>query len=320
MKKIFALLIVFFLLSLCCISNLKAYNGLNKSSDGRKYAVIVVGRYAGRLQDAFPKNFQQYYGWYLNAAGMMYSMLKDTYGYTDENIFLLTSLREQYDTPDSFNPNWIDYESNKENLKDVLSQFKPGGEIWMNINDSLIFTYINHGSDEDENDNGKYAHNTIFAFPYEFNTIQEMISYYIFKRNQGAYKLYDWELGEYLENIHAGKMIFFLQPCNSGGFINDISGINRIVCAASREDELATAGWIEIFIHGLNGKADANGDEKISILEAYEYTARRINEKTTDEHPLIDDNDDGIGHHYTEVGYDPTNPNSDGYVAARTYL
>ena len=174
--------------------------------------------------------------------------------------------------------------------------------------------------DEDKNINGKYAHNTFFGFPYEFNNIKEMISYFIFKNNQDDYKLYDWELGEYIENIHAGKMIFILQPCYSGGFINDLTGINHIVCTSCREDEISNVGWIEPFIHGLNGKADANGDEKISILEAYEYAARIVNEKTTKEHPLVDDNDDGIGHHYIEVGYDPTNPNADGYLSGRTFL
>lgn len=290
-----------------------------KDSDNN-YAVIVVGRYAGRYQDALPKNFQKYYTWYLNSAGRTYSMLKDTYGYSDENIFLLVTIREGYTIPDSFNVDWIDYISNKDNLKYVLSQFKPGGDIWLNNNDSLVFTFINHGNDEDKKINGKFAHNTFFGFPYEFNSIIDVIYYFIFKKNQETYKLYDWELSEYLENIYAGKMIFILQPCYSGGFINDLSSINRIILSASRETELATASWIEPLISGLNGNADANGDKKISILEAYEYAARKVNEKTSDEHPMLDDNSDGIGHHYTEVGYDPTIPDSDGYLAGRTYL
>ena len=251
---------------------------------------------------------------------MMYSMLKENYGYTDENIFLLVSFRERYDIPDSFNTDWVDYNSTKENLHFVLSMFKPGGAIWMNFTDSLVFTYINHGSDEDKKENGKYAHNTFFGFPYEFDTISQMISYFIFKRGQDDYRIYDWELAEYLENIHAGKMVCILQPCYSGGFVNDLSGINRIICTASREDEPATVSWIEPFIRGLGGLADADGDKRISLLEAYEYAARKVNEKTTEEHPLLDDNSDGIGHHFSEVGYDPCRPNSDGYLSARTFL
>lgn len=319
-KKITILIIIYLLSSLAVQPLINAHIlGLHNES-GDAYAIIVVGRYAGRLQDVFPKNFQQYYTWYLNSAAMTYSMLKDTYGYADENIFLLVSLRERYLVPDSFDPDWIDYPSTKEHLKLVLDKLKPGGDIWMKDDDSLVFTYINHGMDEEEKENGKYAHDTFFGFPYEFDSIRDIISYFIFKQNVGEYRLYDWELAQYLENIHSAKKIFILQPCFSGGFVNDLSGINHIVCTASREDEYAAESWIEPFIRGLAGKADANGDDKISILEAYEYAARKVNEKTSNEHPLLDDNDDGIGHHYSDVGYDPTNPNDDGYVSARTYL
>lgn len=287
---------------------------------GDAYAIIVVGRYAGRLQDIFPKNFQQYYTWYLNAAAKTYSMLKDSYGYTDDHIFLLVSLRDRYQIPNSFDPDWIDYPSTKEHVKLVLEKCKPGGDIWMKDDDTLVFTYINHGMDEKERNNGKYAHDTFFGFPYEFDSIKDIISYFVFRKDIEQFRLYDWELAQFCENIHSGKKIFILQPCFSGGFINDLSGINHIVCTASREDEYAAESWIEPFIQGLAGKADANGDGKISILEAYEYAARKVNEKTSTEHPLLDDNDDGVGHHYSEVGYDPTNPSYDGYVSARTYL
>lgn len=314
----------FIIISIICIlfisPNILGIITINFNDREGKYAVIVVGRYVGRWQDSLPNNFEKYYGWYLNSAGMMYNLLRESYNYSDENIFLLVSLREKFEIPSSFYPEWIDYDSNKENLKKVLSYFKPGGDIWMGNKDSLVFVYINHGLDEDKKDNGKYAHDTFFGFPYEYNNIKDLILYFIFKKNQSTYKLYDWELSEFIENIHAGKMIFILQPCYSGGFINDLSGINHIICTSSRESEKAMESWIEPFIRGLDGKADANGDNMISILEAYEYAARKVNEKTSSEHPLLDDNDDGIGHHFSEIGYDPSNPNLDGYLSGRSYL
>ncbi|MBS3778070.1 MAG: hypothetical protein KGY65_05255 [Candidatus Thermoplasmatota archaeon] len=319
MKKMKVIIVLVFMILPQFFVEVTAEKNLNQPMDN-KYAVIVVGRYAGGFRELFPENFQKYYSWYLNAAGMAYSMLKDHYGYSDENIFLLASLREQFVIPDSFNPSWIDYKSNKENLKNVLYNFKPGGKFWMDGTDSLVFIYINHGSDQQKNINGKYAHNTFFGFPYEFNTIREMIRYFFFKKNPEAFKLYDWELGEYIENIHAARMLFILQPCYSGGFINELSGINHIIFTASKENEVATVSWIEPLLRGLSGKADANGDGKISLLEAYEYAARKVNEKTTDEHPLLDDNSDGIGHHFTDAGYNPCIPNSDGFFSARSYL
>lgn len=53
---------------------------------------------------------------------------------------------------------------------------------------------------------------------------------------------------------------------------------------------------------------------KISIFEAYMYTAKLANNDYPREfHPLIDDNGDFIGHHYFETNYfydenDPDNP------------
>jgi hypothetical protein len=295
-------------------------SGITINKSQQKFAVIIVGRYAGQWQDVFPDNFQKYYGWYLNAAGMMYSTLRDTYDYSDESIFLLATLRENYETPESFNPEWVDFESNKENLHDVLLSFKPGEKNWLKHQDSLLLCYINHGNDENSKKNGKYAHDTFFGFPYEFSNLHEIIRFFILKQNTNDYRLYDWEFSEFCENIYAGKMIFLLQPCNSGGFINDLSGINRIICTASREDEVATVSWIEPIIRGLRGDAEANDDGRISILEAYEYAARKVLENTMNEHPLLDDNSDGIGHHFSEVGYNPCNPNNDGYLAARSFL
>ena len=173
-KKITILIIIYLLSSLAVQPLINAHILSLHNEPGDAYAIIVVGRYAGRLQDVLPKNFQQYYTWYLNSAAMTYSMLKDSYGYADENIFLLVSLRERYLVPDSFDPDWIDYPSTKEHLKLVLDKLKPGGDIWMKDDDSLVFTYINHGMDEEEKENGKYAHDTFFGFPYEFDSIRDL--------------------------------------------------------------------------------------------------------------------------------------------------
>jgi len=148
-------------------------------------------------------------------------------------------------------------------------------------------------------------------------------------------KLYDFELMFYSNGIKA-KMIFVLQPCFSGGFIGELSGENRIVCTASRGFEEAD-GWFGPFRRALN-KIDENGDGipdadlypqdgNISILEAYRYAADFVesNHPPGSQHPLIDDNNDGIGHHMYETNYyydpnDPDNPNRDGSLAADTFL
>lgn len=289
------------------------------SQQSRKYAIIIVGRYGGLIRDMTSENLQQYYGWYLNAAAMLYTILLETYQYEEEHIYLFTSLRDSLEEPAIFNEQWIDYPTSKTQIHALFTEFKPGGTIWLTNNDSLLVCFINHGSDDDRTD-GEGASNTFFSLPYRFQSMKDMVTYFLFPMRNDSFRLYDWELAEYIENINAKRLIFLLQPCHSGGFINELSGVNHIICTSCRENELGMQSWIEPFIQGLSGQADGNGDLKISVLEAYEYAARKVLEHTTIEHPLLDDNDDGIGHHFSEGGYNPFTPNYDGYLAARTYL
>jgi len=130
-------------------------------------------------------------------------------------------------------------------------------------------------------------------------------------------KIYDTELASFVSNIKA-KMTFFLQPCFSGAFIDDLSGENRVICTASRGSEPADS-WIGFMREALNFEVDAdyNKDGAISILEAYEYTAKKDDDKYGDLfHPLIDDDGRYPGHYYNEPGYGL----SDGKLAAQTFL
>jgi len=157
-------------------------------------------------------------------------------------------------------------------------------------------------------------------------------------------KLYDYELADYVGDYNfdgiKAKVIYALQPCMSGGFISELSGANRIICTASRGFEFADA-WIGPFRRALDKVDERSGpnqdqpgsdgipdadlydqDGKISILEAYRYAANFVAEnRPGKQHPLIDDNDDRVGHHFFETNYyDPYDPAKDGYIAANTFL
>ena len=68
----------------------KNLNFLNQQSDSEKHAVIMVGRYFGLLSQMVNRNaIQNYYTNYLRDAGKMYTTLRDTCGYFEENIYLL---------------------------------------------------------------------------------------------------------------------------------------------------------------------------------------------------------------------------------------
>ncbi|MCX6667417.1 MAG: hypothetical protein NTV74_04150 [Euryarchaeota archaeon] len=177
---------------------------------------------------------------------------------------------------------------------------------------------------------------TYFGCP--FITIPEYLKYLwsILWGGDGSSteKLYDNDLRSYTSAINQNtKIIFALQPCMSGGFISELSGPNRIVCTASRGCELAEASWVEPFTWALSGTYgdpdnDGNGnDGKISIFEAYQLAAENVANQLNQhsefppQHPLIDDNGDYIGHHFSETNYyAPTDSTKDGYWAAQTFL
>jgi len=358
----------------------EANNSTKNSLDNEQYAIIMVGRY-------FPKidfnqthwgpegnwtnleEIQKFYTWYLKDASRMYTMLRDKYGYNEENIYLLVKQlpdfinvsynqtdaegkiikKTFFKIPTEFNPKWIDkeYSPDESGFKKLLNTFKPNGKNSLTSEDSLFVCFIDHGATEKHEDG---TNSTYFGCPLK--NVKECINYftYIFnllntskiKIGDGKIliecvqdliellgfhiepeKLYDYELGNTVKDIDS-KIIFALQPCNSGGFIEELSGSNRIICTASRTNEFADR-WIGPFREALEGSrnSDYNNDGKISILEAYRYAAEIVDKEEEPNHPqdaLIDDNGDGIGHHYNESGYNASNSQSDGYLANTTYL
>ncbi len=315
----FSIMIAYLIVSSNIYSTVKSKNMSKINSSKNKYAIIVVGRFIGSIYDIFPDRTQQYYDWYSNAVQLLYTSPKDEYHYTDEHIFLLFSLREHFVLHAGFYEYWIDFNSSKENLASLLDSFNIREENELHENDTLLFCFIYHGNDDSRID-GVNASNTFFGFPYDFKNIWEIFQFYILKVHQEKYKLYDWELGKMCNNVTNGFLIFLLQPCNSGGFINDLSRENRIICTSSRENETANEAWIEPFARGLSGLADSSHDGYVSIQEAYEYAFMTVTERTKSKHPLLDDNGDGVGHYMNESGYQPMNESYDGYLSSITYL
>ena len=262
------------------LTTLKTKGDPDPSTYKNRYAVLAVGAYHGT----------QFYRWYLRAIQMLYWNLTDKYGFKDDNIYVLLTMVDEWEEPDIFDPNIVDYKSTESNLQMVLNKFKENGEKEMSENDLLFITVIDHG-------------------------------------NSGGFELYsDWisasEFASYVDGIK-GQLIIVLQPCGSGGLIDELSADHRIICTSVSANE-GEGGWIETFIRGLSGKADTepgigNNDGKVSIEEAFHLAAQHVWEGSR-VHSLLDDNGDGVGHWFKSKGYDPNDPNKDAYWAARTFL
>lgn len=316
MKKIAALYIIISLLFSGMISTIGVSSpsnvGTNNGADynveaddyDQKYAVIVVGRYAGTIWDLIYWNLPKYYKWYLSAAQNLYQTLTEKYDFTDENIYVLITQIPGFEEPDIFNPYIIDFSSTKDNIQMVLNKFKKDGEKEMSANDLLFFTFINHGNID------------TFGLPVPDKTITST------------------ELANYVDEID-GELIFVLQPCHSGSFIDELSADERIICTSLSLGEIWGNSWIESFIQGLNGDADmnamignyeigdGNNDSKVSMEEAYYFAAEYLWEISSNHqnHSLLDDNGDGNGSWYNDpANYDKNDPEKDGSNAKDVFL
>ncbi|NWG13267.1 MAG: hypothetical protein HXY20_07010 [Acidobacteria bacterium] len=130
------------------------------------------------------------------------------------------------------------------------------------------------------------------------------------------------ELAALLYSIPARQFIVVNTTSCSGGSVEDLSGPGKIVVSATRsgvEKNRTHMGryFAEALVENA-GDVDKNG--RVSILEAFEYASRRVEEHYTKEgnlqteHPVLDDSGDGKAHAR------PSPENGDGLLARTAYL
>lgn len=141
-------------------------------------------------------------------------------------------------------------------------------------------------------------------------------------------------LDEWIANLTPRRLIVINTASASAGFINVLSGPNRIICTATKSiaEKNATV-FMQHFIDGIeDGSADINRDTRISVYEACEQAATLTRAwydsegLIATEHALLDDNGDRRGSRLA-VAIDPNadddrdaDDNVDGEYAARSWL
>lgn len=108
-----------------------------------------------------------------------------------------------------------------------------------------------------------------------------------------------------LDGLDVGHVTFVNTASASGPFVEKLSGANRVVMTATRTGGQRNASvfggfFVEAFADGA-AEADQNRDERVSMLEAFEYARIRVEQsyeadgRLVTEHALLDDNGDGAG-------------------------
>jgi hypothetical protein len=184
---------------------------------------------------------------------------------------------------------YVDYEATIDNFKKTSAELQKKATE----KDDIVLFLIGHGSYRNTN------------------------SYY----SLNDYSLSDIELAELFKGIKRNKLVFVFSPCNSGGFIDNLSGENTIVITSTRKDESNRAAFIEPFLTSFNGMGDLDKDRKVSFGEAFNYACENVNEQFEDngwytltEHAQLDDNGDKTGHEYPIMNSD------EGPLSENTYL
>ena len=226
----------------------------------------------------------QHQKWYWDSNQRICKMLTEVYGYPEEAIYRLYEDGKEKDAAVDGRSSLVNYRKVFEHLARIMKE-----------DDQLLVYIVGHG--------GSTPRGCVHDLTDGFLTSKE--------------------LGKMLDALPTRNIVILLNPCQSGCFIWDLSGKGRVICTSTRADEGNAAGWEGAITSALVGgaEADADGDGRVSIKEAYnaaiEGTERYYRNKKLPlmEHSLLDDNGDGLGH----FGKDPV-VRGDGELAAKTWL
>lgn len=128
------------------------------------------------------------------------------------------------------------------------------------------------------------------------------------------------EYNSMLSALPTNRIVIFNMASASGEFIKPLAAKGRIIATSTRNGQEQNATrFAGFFIAALSANdADADQDGHISVLEAFAYASHLTAEfytragRLATEHPLLEDNGDGVGHAKVEGG--------DGLLARATYL
>ncbi len=111
------------------------------------------------------------------------------------------------------------------------------------------------------------------------------------------------DLNKMLELLNVRQLVVLNGTSSSAGYINMLSAPNRIICTATKSaTERNATRFIGFFVEALeDGSADRDRDERISVLESFHQAAEltatwyEVEGLIATEHPILDDNGDGLG-------------------------
>jgi len=240
---------------------------------------------------------------YWNDCSNIYNTLVNVYGYLDDHI--IVAISDGTDpTPDQSNGGNSDPDLDGDGDDDIMYSCVTSNltTIFGNLattlgsQDSLFIFTTDHGSGQSGTPNQPTSMNL-----------------------WNSEEIWDYDFADLLEPIQCREMILTLEPCFSGGFVNDIidmsSTVPRIISTAANDHEYSWAmppdyvydTYVFHWTAAVSGEdafgvavdADANSDGEITMDEAYQYA---LDADTDDEHPQYAEWPAGYGATVTLAG------------------
>jgi hypothetical protein len=251
-------------------------------TDPNKFAIIISG--VGG-EDTYTKKFTA-------QAFRVHDALTSRFGFAEKNVSLLTETgisgaEDGFTDPDRYSGLYLG-RSTEDEVRKAFDRVKAAAKP-----DSLVLiVMIGHGSFDNQEP--------------KFNLVGP-----------------DFAAKDYaklLASLPTKRTIFVNCSSASGEFIKPLSAEGRITITATRSgNEQNITIFADNFISALtDDAADTDKNGRLSVLEAFNYASKltadwyKEKDQLATEHPLIDDNGDGVGHEKPEGG--------DGTLASVTYL
>ena len=251
-----------------------------------------------------------------NDLSAIYTTLVNNYGYQDENIYVLNSdgtntnndrntvinpWADRSDWTYSYSNSPLDLDNDGDNDIHYAATYSALSTVFstlastMTPNDGLFVFVTDHGGSDGGTETNLAMWNSIIDDDV-FASLVDLISDYAYE-------------------------IFSFQQCYSGGFIDELSGENRVIMTATDYDKSAYY-WVNDYseynhelTNALSGLGDYNEDGYVSMLEAYNYVLANDDfalgydsdgddVPDTWEYPQFDD-PSGIGRYLTLTGIIP---------------
>ena len=221
---------------------------------------------------------------YLNEIRELHSLLVGPLGFPRDQVVVL------FDSPES-DPDIIQYKSTRKGLEEACLSLAGRVE-----KDDLVFVFIDgHGSYD-----GK---------TYKLNLV-------------GSPDPTAWELASMLYSIPAHRFVVINATSCSGGSLQALSQKGKIVITATKSGmERNQTQMGRYFVEAFkNNAADADKNGRVSIMEAFSYTSKKVEahyesqNNLQTEHSILDDNGDAQGQNVL------TPESGEGLLARTTFL